>query len=267
MTFVRLDETELHYEAHGDGEPLVLVPGFASGAWSWRWQAGDLAKEFRVITFDPRGVAGSSLKDGAGVSITAIADDIAGLLGSMGIDAAHVLGISFGGFVAQEFALRHPDKLKRLVLASTSFGGPNHVAPPREVLAAFSATDGLNSPERIRKYMTMGFSPDFVRDKGYVVDEFCTLRERNTVPEEVYRQQLTSAVTFNAEERVGEIEADTLVLTGDKDAVVPPENSENLAKAIPGARLRTIEGGGHMAFVEQAGEFNATVREFLADKV
>jgi pimeloyl-ACP methyl ester carboxylesterase len=267
MPFVHLNHTELNYEFHGDGEPLVLVPGFASGAWSWRWQAKDLAKDFRVVTFDPRGVAGSRLKDGASVSIVEIADDVSSLLEELGVDAAHVLGISFGGFVAQEFALRHPGRLKKLVLASTSFGGPNHVAPSVEVLAPFSATDGLNSADRIRKYMTLGFSPNFVRDQSDIVDEFCTLRERNVVPEEVYRQQLASAVTFSAEDRVGDITAETLVLTGDKDAVVPPENSENLARAIPGARLRSIKGGGHMAFVEQAGKFNAIIREFLTGSI
>jgi pimeloyl-ACP methyl ester carboxylesterase len=267
MPFATLTETELYYESRGDGESLVLVPGFASGAWSWRWQAEDLARDFRVLTFDPRGVARSRLKEGASVSIAEIADDISLLLDELEIEAAHVLGISFGGFVAQEFALRHPDQLKKLILASTSFGGPNHVAPQMEVLAAFSATDGLNSPERIRKYMTMGFTPNFVQDHGDIVDEFCSLRERNDVPEEVYRQQLTSAVTFKAEDRVGEIKGPTLVLTSDKDAVVPPQNSENLARAIPGAKLRTIEGGGHMAFVEQAGEFNAIVREFLAGSI
>ena len=175
-------------------------------------------------------------------------------------------GISFGGFIAQEFALRHPDKLKKLVLASTSFGGPNHVAPPMEVLAAFSATDGLNSFDRIRKYITMAFSPDFVSDHAEVVDEFCTLREQNVVPEEVYSQQLASAMAFNAEKRIPQINAETLVLTGDNDTVVPPGNSVNLAKAIPRAWLRTIDRGGHMSFVEQAGEFNAIVREFLARK-
>lgn len=263
MSLIHLNESELHYEVRGNGEPLVLVPGFASGAWSWQWQAEDLARNFRVITFDPRGVASSTLKNGANVSIEKIADDIASLLAELKISKAHILGISFGGFVAQEFALRHPDKLKKLVLASTSFGGPNHVAPPIEVLAAFSATDGLNSSGRIRKYITMAFSPDFVIEQAEVVDEFCTLRERNVVPEQVYGQQLASAMGFNAEQRIGQINAETLVLTGDKDAVVPPENSENLVNAIPRSQLRTIKGGGHMAFVEQAGEFNAIVREFL----
>ena len=267
MSLIHLNETELHYEVRGNGEPLVLVPGFASGAWSWQWQVKELARNFQVIIFDPRGIASSKLKNGASVSIEKIADDIASLLTELEIDASHILGISFGGFVAQEFALRHPDKLKKLVLASTSFGGPNHIAPPMEVLAAFSATDGLNSSDRIRKYITTAFSPYFVSEHPEVVDGFCTLRERNVVPEEVYGQQLASAVTFNAEERVQEIKTETLVLTGNKDAVVPPANSENLEKAISNARLRTIEGGGHMAFVEQAEEFNAIVREFLTGSI
>lgn len=263
MPHLHLIETDLHFEVHGDREPLVLVPGFASGAWSWSWQVDEFAWDFRVITFDPRGVAASKLKEGAQVSISKIADDIAELLTELKIDSAHVLGISFGGFVAQEFALRFPERLKKLVLASTSFGGPNHVAPSTEVLAAFSATDGLNSSDRIRKYITMAFSPDFVREHVDVVDEFCSLRERNIVPEEVYRQQLASAVNFNAEQRVAGIAAETLVLTGDSDAIVPPENSMNLAKAIPGATLGVIADGGHMAFVEQAEEFNSMVRDFL----
>ena len=264
MPFANLNGTKLHYEFSGDGPPLVLVPGFASGAWSWEWQAEELSRDFRVVTFDPRGVAASGSDDGSSVSISNIADDIAELLNELEIASTHVLGISFGGFVAQEFALRFPDRLQKLVLASTSFGGPNHVAPPMEVLAAFSATDGLNSSERIRKYITMAFTPDFASEHSGIVDRFCKLRESNHVPQGVYRQQLASAVGFNAEERVGEIKAKTLVLTGDSDTVVPPQNSRNLANAIPEARFRTIAGGGHMAFVEQAEEFNAIVREFLA---
>ena len=267
MPFLHLSETGLHYGIRGGGDPLVLVPGFASGAWSWEWQVEDLARDFRVITFDPRGVAASKLKEGAEVSISKIADDIAELLRELKLGSAHVLGISFGGFVAQEFALRYSEKLNKLILASTSFGGPKHVAPPMEVLSAFSATDGLNSPERIRKYITMAFSPDFARDHGEVVDRFCTLRERNIVPADVYKQQLASAVSFNAEERVAGITAETVVLTGDSDAVVPSENSENLANAIPDATIGVIAGGGHMVFVEQAPLFNSIVRDFLAGKI
>ena len=108
MAIANFAYAEIFYEISGEGHPLVLIPGFASGAWSWAWQVGSFSDRFRVITFDPRGVSRSTLSDGADVSIEAIADDVANLLDAIGLDSADVLGISFGGFVAQEFALKHP---------------------------------------------------------------------------------------------------------------------------------------------------------------
>lgn len=263
MPVIGSTDIELYFESRGSGDPLVLIPGFASGAWSWSWQADQLAELFRVVTFDPRGVARSKMIDGGAVSIEGIANDIAAILDTLAIEKAHILGISFGGFVAQEFALHYPERLNKLVLASTSYGGPNHVAPSMEVLSSFASTEGMNTAERIRRYLTQAFSPEFVKSHSDIVESFCRLREENTVPEEVYLQQLQSAMTFNTEERVSEITAETLILSGDDDAVVPAQNSQNLAARLPNARLEILKDGGHMAFVERSGEFNRIVREFL----
>jgi pimeloyl-ACP methyl ester carboxylesterase len=263
MSHVDLSDVDLYYEARGNGAPLVLIPGFASGVWSWGWQVAELSSDFKVITFDPPGVSRSVPHDGKTVSIQSMADDVAALMDRLEIGAARVLGISFGGFVAQEFALNYPSRVKKLVLASTSFGGPNHVAPSMEVLAAFASTDGLNTSERIRQYLTMAFSPDFAASHEAIVDRFCSLREENPVMREVYMQQLQSAMMFNVEDRIPQITAETLVITGDNDTVVPVQNSRNLAAKIPNAQLAVIEGTGHMAFVEKADEFNRQVREFL----
>jgi len=253
----------MFYESRGVGEPLVLIPGFASGAWSWSWQVDDLAKSFQIITFDPRGISRSRIGDDDVVSISGIAADIGALLDKLTIETAHVLGISFGGFVAQDFALRFPHRVKRLVLASTSFGGPNHVAPSMQVLEAFGSTDGLNTSERIRRYITVAFSREFAKTHSPTVDKFCRLREENFVPREIYMQQLQAALGFNVEAQVPLIAAETLVITGDKDIVVPEQNSHNLASALPNARLEIIRGSGHMAFVEKAAEFNRIVGAFL----
>ena len=263
MPFTASTEVELYFETRGTGEPLVLIPGFASGAWSWQWQVDELAALFRVITFDPRGVARSKMADGGAISIEDIAGDIAAILDELEIEKTNVLGISFGGFVAQEFALKYPSRLKKLVLASTSFGGPNHVLPAAEVLASFASTEGMNSADRIRRYLTQAFSQEFVTRRADVVERFCSLRQSNKVPENVYMQQLQSAMAFSTEERVSSISSETLVLTGDVDSVVPAQNSYNLAAKLPKARIAVIQAAGHMAFVERADEFNRIVRDFL----
>lgn len=263
MPFIGSTDVELYFETRGTGEPLVLIPGFASGAWSWEWQVDELATLFRVITFDPRGVAHSRMAAGGVVSIENIADDIAAILNELAIETTNVLGISFGGFVAQEFALNYPRRLKKLVLASTSFGGPNHVLPAAEVLASFASAEGMNSADRIRRSLTQAFSADFVVNHANVVEQFCCLRESNTVPEYVYMQQLHSAMAFCTEERVSAIAAETLTLTGDEDTVVPAQNSYNLAAKLPNARLEVIRNAGHMAFVERSDEFNRIVRNFV----
>lgn len=263
MPKTTINGAEIYYESYGDGPPLVLIPGFASGAWSWAWQINDLLKNFRVITFDPRGIASSTVSENDRVSIDSIADDIAGLLEALGIERASVLGVSFGGFVAQEFALNYPDRLDRLVLASTSFGGPNHVLPSMDILTAFASTVGLNSGDRIRQYMKAGFSPEFIARHEDEVERFCSLREQNAVPEPVYLQQLQSATVFNAESRIPGITAKTLVISGDADRVVPVQNSINIAGSILNSRLEIIPNGSHLVAIEQPERFNDIVTGFL----
>lgn len=263
MPTVALKNCELFYETRGAGEPLILIPGFASGAWIWFRQVEDLANNFQVVTFDPRGVGKSRIKEDTIISLQTIAGDIKTLLDELKIEKVNVLGVSFGGFVAQQFALDFPQKLNKLILACTGFGGKNHVAPDLEILAAFVSTDDLNKRERIRRFIVPAFTPEFYAENQDTVEKVCRLREQNFVPETVYMQQLQSAMTFDFETRAAEIKAETLVLTGDKDIVVPPQNSFNLAKKIPNAALKIIENGSHMFFIEKAREFNDAVTKFI----
>ena len=255
----------LFYETHGTGEPLVLIPGFASGAWIWFEQIAELSKHFQVITFDPRGISRSKFEitETPIVSINLIAEDICQILDELKIEKANVLGASFGGFVAQEFALNHANRLNKLILACTSFGGANHVPPSMEVLMSFASTDSLNSSERIRKYIQPAFTDEFWQNNKATVEKVCSLREENIVPEAVYFQQLQSAMAFNKENEVSKIKAETLVITGINDRVVPMQNSVNLSNLIPNSRLEIIENGSHLFFIEQAKEFNEIITKFI----
>jgi pimeloyl-ACP methyl ester carboxylesterase len=230
MPKVPIDGFQLYYESAGDGEPLVLIPGFASGASLWTRQIGPLARHFRVISFDPRGVAQSDKPEGE-QTISLLADDLAELLRFLGIAETHVVGVSFGGFVAQEFALRYPQMTRKLVLCCTSFGGPNHVGPAPEVMS-----------------------------------EIMQPRAAGDVSEDMYRVQLQAAMAFNTEDRLAAISSPTLIVSGDADVIVPVQNSYNLAREIPNAELQLVSGGSHTFFLEQADEFNQVVTKWLLQK-
>lgn len=252
----------LFYETRGSGKPLILIPGFASGAWTWFRQIDELSKDFRVITFDPRGI-GKSKSEIKDTSPQTFVEDVLSILDDLKIEKASVLGASFGGFVAQNFVLQFPERVDKLILACTSAGGINHVKPDVEVLRSFSPDPGLTIGERIRKFIRPAFTKEFNEKHADEIEEVCRMREQSEVSDIVYMAQLQSAFTFDAEKKLGEITNETLVITGDRDSVVPMENSLNLAQKIPHATLEIVKNGSHMFFIENADEFNRAVREFL----
>ena len=262
MPKISVNGLKLHYEIEGEGEPVVLVPGFAAGGWIWFKQTADLSRNFRVIVFDPRGVAASDKPEGP-QTISLLADDVAHLLETLGLKSAHIVGASFGGFVAQEFVLKYPAMTRKLVLCCTSFGGPNHVAASADTLSALASTKMLNSEERMRANLFLAFTPEYVRREVAEVDRIVHMRAANDVPEHVYLSQLQAAMSFNVESRLDRIACPTLVLSGDADVIVPVQNSRNLAARIPDAELKIIEAGSHTFFIEQSQEFNRIITEFL----
>src|SRR5215470_8594687 len=118
MPLAKIGDHELYYEEHGSGEPLLCIMGFATDSTGWLLQVPEFAKRYRTIVFDNRGV-GRSSKPTSAYTIHEMADDAAGLLDHLGIARAHVLGLSMGGMIAQELVLRHPQRVRGLVLAAT----------------------------------------------------------------------------------------------------------------------------------------------------
>jgi pimeloyl-ACP methyl ester carboxylesterase len=192
--------------------------------------------------------------------------DVLRLLDFLEIERAHVLGASFGGFVAQEFALEFPERVGKLILACTTAGGANHVRPDIEILRSFAPDASLPLGEKIRKFIRPAFTDEFNVAHADEVEKVCRLREQNDVADAVYSAQLQSAFSLDTEGKLGAIKNKTLIITGDRDKVVPMRNSVNLAAKIPNARLKIIKNGSHMFFVENADEFNQTVRNFLRNE-
>lgn len=259
MDKVRVNGLELYYEKSGSGPNLVLIEGLGVATWLWEKQIAAFSKHFTTLVFDNRGV-GKSDKPAGPYTIDLMADDLAGLLDSLKISKTHVLGISMGGFIAQSFALRYPHKVERLVLVSTSAGGPDHVPMKPEVLAAMFASEGPPR-EVVRKKLGLAYSEAFMQTAA--VEHLIDLRLTDPQPPHAYMAQATAGATFNLSDKVQQLQAPCLIMAASGDRLVPVINAHNLAKKIPRSALKIYEGYGHQFFVEMPEVFNRDVMAFL----
>ena len=251
MPLARVGEIELSYERAGSGPPLLLIMGM-SGTFD-HWQAGfldDLRRDFDTIVYDHRGVGASSRLDGP-IMIAQLAEDAAGLLGALEVDSAHVLGISMGGMVAQELALAHPELIRTLALGCTYCGGEGSALAGEDVLRRLA--EGMSSGDRTRAIRTAweaNVSPGFAADQDAYA-RFLDIGLRRAVPVEVIMEQMRAIAGHDTSARLDEIALPTLVVHGTVDQMLPVQNGRMIAGLIPGARLETFDGVGHLFFWER----------------
>ena len=131
MPYAEVKELSLYYELHGHGPPICLVEGIGYASWLWRSQIGPLSAKHQVLLFDNRDIGNSGLASRP-YTTRDLADDVAGRLNTLGIERAHLLGVSMGGFVVQEFALAYPERTLSLILVGTLFGGKEIIPIPAE---------------------------------------------------------------------------------------------------------------------------------------
>lgn len=241
---------------------MLLINGLGSDSTEWLFQFPAFARRFLVVAFDNRGAGRSGTPPGP-YSTAQMADDAAALLDHLRIDQAHVLGVSMGGMIAQEVALRHPRRVRRLVLACTAPGGDGSLRPDPEVLQAFVRTPGADPEEEIRRVLPYLYSERYRRDHPEEIESFVRRRLAKPISAEGQSAQLAAAVGHSAWDRLPIIKAPTLVITGEADRVVPPENSRRIAGRIPGAKLVILPGAPHRLFAENAEAFNREVMAFL----
>ncbi len=265
MPFTEVGGLSIYHEIHGTGPRVLLLSG--SGAdlrQNPRRDRQPLTRDHQVLMFDQRGL-GRTGKPPGPYSMADYADDAVALMDRLGWEHAHVIGISFGGMVAQHLALRAPERIDKLVLACTSSGGAggasydllaHHGQPPAE---RFAATASI-----------MDSRNDLTTDPPTYAPWFDLLSERAAQPAlnhddpaaaDGARRQLEARAGHDVYGRLGEVTAPTLVLGGRFDLQAPPDNVRRLAEAIPGARLEMVDGG-HF-FLLQVPETWQTVLDFL----
>lgn len=256
-------EIEMAYEVAGEGHPLILISGVGYGGWFWHKVVPALSEHFRVVTFDNRGAGGTD-KPGGPYTTAMMAADTAGLLDGLGIRKAYVLGHSLGGFIAQELALARPELVEKLILASTTYGGPNVIPITPEALEVLTKRDG-DPVELVQRGIQVACAPGFAERHPEIVQELLQYRLTNPVPPAQYQAQVMAGATHNAEDRVHRITCPVLVLFGEHDKVVPPGNAELLARKLPNARVKILPNVGHVFPVEDPEATVQAILEFLEE--
>ena len=263
MPTAAVNGLSLYFERAGSGEPLLFISGTGGDLRNKPNQFdGPLGKAFDMISYDQRGL-GRSDKPDRRYTMADYADDAAALMDSQGWDQAHVVGVSFGGMVAQELALRHPAKIRRLVLACTSPGGAGGSS------FAFHEIGRLAGEARA-KYLTP--ISDTRRDEAWAVanpEAYAKLIAMTSADpfagepgrREGAERQLEARADHDTWERLPQITAPTLVVGGRYDGIAKPESLELMAGRIPGAELRFFEGG-HMFMLQDRAAVPAMI-EFL----
>jgi 3-oxoadipate enol-lactonase len=258
------DGTRIHYQRFGrtDGEPLLLIQGLGADSGSWLLQRFPFGGDHRCIAPDNRGAGRSDVPPGP-YDLEVMAADLLAVLDAEGIDSTHVVGVSMGGILAQILAVRHPERVRSLVLSCTACHHHRWRIELLEEWAELARTRGMGgfvdhglrwivgSRSMRRFWPAMRLFGPVAFDIS--ADAFVAQVEAILATDDTLRGELV------------DIDVPTLVIVGSQDVLTPLGDSEELAELIPGARLAVVRGGAHGYMVEKAGAFNATVLDFLGE--
>lgn len=271
MPCVRVNDIMMYYEVHGNsGSAVVLIHGYSCSKADWPKElVSRMASEHRIVIFDNRGV-GQSDKPTTPYSMAQFAGDVVGLMDAVNIQAAHIIGISMGGMIAQHVALSYPERVLSLVLGSTAAGEPGGffpVNPSPEVLAALSKPSSGDRAQDERDAWSIVYTQSFIENKRAMLES--QLMDTLAYPEApayALNLQLEAiSTTHDTLHRLGEIKHPTLVQAGMEDVLIPAGNSKILAERIPHARLIEYPCAAHGYLDEAAPAAVDDILAFLAE--
>ena len=261
MAYAESEAARIFYEDRGEGDPILLITGLGGSGEDWRETPAELALSHRAITIDPRG-AGQSDKPDMPYTGELVAADVRAVLDAAGAARAHVVSVSMGGMIAQEFAIRHPERLQSLMLIAT-YAAPD--AWSRQVFAVRRMVlDALGQQAHFKLATLFLFAPAGFRA---MADEIAAMERdysANNADLPIYLRQFQFCVDHDARDRLGGITAPTLVVTGSDDILTTPAQGRDLAALIPDAEFRDIAGASHMMMWQKSAELRQLIREFAS---
>jgi proline-specific peptidase len=275
MGYAEANGIKIFYEISGEGYPVILVHGFGSNRTEWFVQVPSLSEKFKVIIFDNRGT-GKSDRPNIPYTMEIFADDIAGLLDHLEIDKVHIIGVSLGGMIVQNFILKYPERVNKVVLLNTFPGFPNQQGIDmykKNLIEVYN--DKLKDPKKAFFDHAYGFTRKFKKmmmedpkKKHYGLWSAEDIIKNSTI--DIFRPQdiLNSANAIAGHEvrdRLHEVKSITLVLCADKDRLSPVSANRQIHELIPNSELKIIKDAGHDSKIEKAPEVNGAILEFLKE--
>lgn len=262
MPITKANNLDIYYEVHGSGEPLVLITGLGWVTSAWFNQVDAFKKNFQVILLDNRGAGRTEAPD-APYSTLQMAQDVAALLEVLNIPAAHILGHSLGGCVAQQIAIHYPQKVKSLILFSTFAK-----SLPRNQFVLGVSVEALqqNIPIalRARAFLPWIFGDNFLANNDYVSMMIAgAVNNPNPQKSHAFLHQVMACCQHDTTKTLHKVTAPTLIIVGEEDVLTPLANSQQLATLIPQAKLSIVPHAGHIATMENPEYFNDLVLSFL----
>jgi 3-oxoadipate enol-lactonase len=260
MPVTRVNDIDVNYKLEGDGpETIVLINGLADDLETWAFQMGDfLGAGYRVLRFDNRGIGGSS-KPAGPYSSRLLADDAKALVDSLGISDFHLMGVSMGGMIAQEYALAYGADLRTATFACT-YAAPGPFCS--RMFAMWEAMAPVTGVPFIMRDVTLwAFTVPFFTERAADAAEFETAMRYMDQPAHAYLAQLAVIQEHDTTARLGRLGVPALVLAGEQDILIPVALSRQLAGLVPGAEWATTKGG-HACLWEHPAEFNQAFLEF-----
>jgi 3-oxoadipate enol-lactonase len=264
MRHADVNGIQIAYGVHGSGPPLVLIMGYRLSSLAWPLGFVEaLVERFTVVLFDNRGT-GASDKPTIGYEISNMAKDVCGLMDHLEIARANVLGYSMGGAIAQDFVRQFPDRVLGLVLCATMCGGPRAIYASPSVIRVMRELDGLKPEEIARQIWSVTYSPGYLENHRELAESQMRREIAAPTPLHAADLQFQAFAEFDCSKALPNIQAPTLVLTGDLDQLISPRNSKFIASRVPGASLIVIPSCGHRVMWEATDECVGFITEFLA---
>jgi 3-oxoadipate enol-lactonase len=267
MPEARVRDINLHYDVYGSGDPLLMIMGLGASSAAWDPALVEqLAKTFRVITFDNRGT-GESDKPDAEFTLADMAADIAAVLDHAKTPRAHIFGISMGGMIAQEFALAYPERTRGLVLGCTNCGASHSVPADPAAIANLIPAPRIDPIEQARRAFSVACGKAFLNSAAgqeILSQAIAEMGNYPITPMHTFMRQGQAIGGFDSFARLGQIKSPTLIIHGDDDSIVPYPNAEVLQGAIAGSKKHTLKAAGHMFFWEVPDEAARAAGDFLS---